>query len=40
MNTKCKKDKAFVNLDGRCKMEATEADISKPHCLNFTVYQK
>ena len=39
---KCKKDKTFIDLDGRFKMEAMEAALSKPHkvSLNFMVYQK
>lgn len=42
MSVKSKKDKTLINLDSKYKMEATEADISKPHKvnLNFTVYLK
>lgn len=34
---KCKKDKTFINLDGKCKMETTYADISKPHKVNLNL---
>lgn len=42
MNITCEKDRTITNLDGRCKMEATEAGTSKPHevSLNFMVYLK
>lgn len=38
----CEKGRTFINLDGRCKMEATEADSSKPHkvSLNCMVCMK
>lgn len=38
----CGKDSTVTHLDGRSKMEATEADIPKPHkvSLNFMEYLK